>query len=307
MEKVVQNGNQKQNKKENQKENQKQNSKEENTKQNAKQDAKQNAKQNSKQNAKQENTKGNGKEKEKAKKTEEVATKIPVGLSKYEKELREQEANFLKMFSANNSTALTPLTKTKKNVVSDYGEVEQDKKLNLGFVDVLQEMAESAQKRQIRPSAEQDVPKEKKVVFQPTPYQKFKGNKNENDSYGKTEIVPNELYDQLVKETKGTKRKLSDKADQSGSKTTNSVNQSEEGDEPQVVRRRISTQILKNTGLKKYRKKEDRNSRVKHRNKYQKALQKRRSQVAEVKPQSMVYPGELSGIKAHTVKSVRLS
>ena len=56
-------------------------------------------------------------------------------------------------------------------------------------------------------------------------------------------------------------------------------------------------------GLTPHRKKEQRNPRVKHRKKYEKALKKRRSQVPDARRQEGAYAGEKSGIKSKVTKS----
>lgn len=66
--------------------------------------------------------------------------------------------------------------------------------------------------------------------------------------------------------------------------------------------------IMKSKGLTRKRKKIDRNPRVKHREKYRKVLQKRKSKVQEFKegPQSK-YGGESSGLKVGLIRSTKLS
>ena len=65
---------------------------------------------------------------------------------------------------------------------------------------------------------------------------------------------------------------------------------------------------MKAQGLKRKRKKIDRNSRVKFREKYRKALVKRASKVQEFKegPKGK-YAGEATGLKAGLIKSTALS
>ena len=74
------------------------------------------------------------------------------------------------------------------------------------------------------------------------------------------------------------------------------------------IQRNINYDIMKAKGLTRKRKKIDRNSRVKHREKYRKALIKRSSQVQEYKdgPRG-VYGGEKTGFKAGLIKSTALS
>lgn len=76
-------------------------------------------------------------------------------------------------------------------------------------------------------------------------------------------------------------------------------------------RRSAGYQIMKNKGLTRKRKKEVRNSRVKYRNKFEKALIRRKGQVQdnirEGASNGIDYAGEESGIRTHLKKSTRLS
>ncbi|XP_071875922.1 UTP3 small subunit processome component Sas10 [Bombus fervidus] len=71
-------------------------------------------------------------------------------------------------------------------------------------------------------------------------------------------------------------------------------------------KRAITYQIAKNKGLTPYRKKEQRNPRVKHRNKYRKAKIRRKGAIREVRKEITRYAGEISGIKASVKKSIKL-
>lgn len=71
-------------------------------------------------------------------------------------------------------------------------------------------------------------------------------------------------------------------------------------------RRAITYQIAKNKGLTPSRKKEQRNPRVKYRRKYQTKLKKRKGQVRLVRKEVKRYEGEVSGIKSHTIKSIKI-
>lgn len=71
-------------------------------------------------------------------------------------------------------------------------------------------------------------------------------------------------------------------------------------------KRGITYQISKNKGLTPHRKKEQRNPRVKHRNKYRKAKIRRKGAVREVRKEITRYGGEISGIKAGVRKSIKL-
>ena len=74
------------------------------------------------------------------------------------------------------------------------------------------------------------------------------------------------------------------------------------------IQRNINYVIMKSKGLTRKRKKIDRNSRVKHREKFRKALIKRRGMVQEFKegPQKK-YGGEATGLRAGLIKSTGLN
>ncbi|KAK4887686.1 hypothetical protein RN001_003957 [Aquatica leii] len=80
------------------------------------------------------------------------------------------------------------------------------------------------------------------------------------------------------------------------------IEEEEDGDS----RRAITYQIAKNKGLTPHRNKLQRNPRVKHRNKYRKALIRRKGAVRTVRTELSRYGGELSGIKATVSKSIKI-
>lgn len=73
-----------------------------------------------------------------------------------------------------------------------------------------------------------------------------------------------------------------------------------------VSKRAITYQMAKNKGLTPHRKKELRNPRVKHRQKYRKALIRRKGAVREPRRELTRYAGEVSGIKASLSKSIKI-
>ena len=77
-------------------------------------------------------------------------------------------------------------------------------------------------------------------------------------------------------------------------------------DEEVVGKRGINYQISKNKGLTPHRPKEQRNPRVKHRMKFRKATIRRKGAVREPRKEDKRYGGEVSGIKATVVRSVKL-
>lgn len=81
----------------------------------------------------------------------------------------------------------------------------------------------------------------------------------------------------------------------------------EEGDgNDESERREITYQIAKNKGLTPYRRKELRNPRVKHRNKFRKALIRRKGAVRTVRKEIKRYDGEKFGIKASVKKGIKI-
>jgi U3 small nucleolar RNA-associated protein 3 len=76
----------------------------------------------------------------------------------------------------------------------------------------------------------------------------------------------------------------------------------EDGDE----KRKITYEMDKNKGLTAKRKKGTEHSRIKKRKQYDKALIRRRSQVPDVRHEIGKYSGEKRGIKASTIRSVKL-
>lgn len=78
-------------------------------------------------------------------------------------------------------------------------------------------------------------------------------------------------------------------------------------DESSNNKRKVSYDIMKNKGLTAHRKKENRNARVKKRNKYAKAQQKLKSQRGVFEGQQGPYVGELSGIRRNISRSTKLS
>jgi len=71
-------------------------------------------------------------------------------------------------------------------------------------------------------------------------------------------------------------------------------------------RRGITYQIAKNKGLQPKRSKLQRNPRVKHRHKFEKAKIRRKGQVREVRKEVKKYTGELTGINARVKKGVKI-
>lgn len=91
---------------------------------------------------------------------------------------------------------------------------------------------------------------------------------------------------------------------ESGSDEENDNVAIDEDEEEQ--RRQITYQMAKNKGLTPYRKKELRNPRVKHRNKFRKALIRRKGAIRTVRKEIKRYDGEKFGIKATVKKGIKI-
>ena len=71
-------------------------------------------------------------------------------------------------------------------------------------------------------------------------------------------------------------------------------------------RRGITYQIFKNQGLAPKRNKDQRNPRVKHRHKFEKAKVRRKGQVRAIRTETKRYSGEISGINMRVKKGVKI-
>ncbi|CAD7968042.1 unnamed protein product [Amoebophrya sp. A120] len=102
---------------------------------------------------------------------------------------------------------------------------------------------------------------------------------------------------------KGTKEKTALTAVDPGSLTEGQKQHLELEDGEQ---RFATKKILQNKGLVRIRPKKDRNSRVKHRRKYEKAVKKRKTVVQTMRTAENLYSGEMTGIRTTVVKSHKL-
>lgn len=124
----------------------------------------------------------------------------------------------------------------------------------------------------------------------------------------------NELADEPMEETDSDDDDEEDDNELDNSAknpATQSDSEEEQQDEAEEMgddeeRRQITYQMSKNKGLTPHRKKELRNPRVKHRNKFRKALIRRKGAVRTVRKETKRYGGEVSGIKASTKKGIKI-
>jgi len=116
------------------------------------------------------------------------------------------------------------------------------------------------------------------------------------------------MYEMMKKNHKKNhvQEKISDSEDNVESEHEDEVDNIDMALEEDSGKRGITYQIAKNKGLTPYRAKERRNPRVKYRMKYRKAKIRRKGQVREARTEISKYDGEFSGIKATTVRSIKL-
>ena len=103
-----------------------------------------------------------------------------------------------------------------------------------------------------------------------------------------------------------TKRARIDSDDENEEQTEQPELEDDSQFEEEAGKRGITYQIAKNKGLTVHKKKEQRNVRVKNKQKYKKALIRRKGTVRDVRPQTMRYGGESSGIKAFVKRSIKI-
>ncbi|KAB0799934.1 hypothetical protein PPYR_07814 [Photinus pyralis] len=113
-----------------------------------------------------------------------------------------------------------------------------------------------------------------------------------------------EPMDETCKELK--KPKVQDAEEEKVEENAEAVEENGDMNQEEDPRRAITYQIAKNKGLTPHRNKLQRNPRVKNRDKYRKALIRRKGAVRQVRTEVSRYGGELSGIKASVSKSVKI-
>ncbi|XP_046665044.1 something about silencing protein 10-like [Homalodisca vitripennis] len=115
------------------------------------------------------------------------------------------------------------------------------------------------------------------------------------------ELLKNEEDTSRIKTSEGVSFEdiqMQDNLDESGSEEPEAESETE--------KRGITFEIAKNKGLTPKRKKENRNPRVKNKNKFRKATVRRKGQVRGVYKEISRYGGEPFGIKASVSKSIKL-
>ena len=124
------------------------------------------------------------------------------------------------------------------------------------------------------------------------------------------EFTPDEA---MAIQMMGARKKKSKKRDASDSEEESEVeadiskqDEGVDGDDDEQ-RRSITYEMSKNKGLMPKRSKLQRNPRVKHRVKYEKAKVRRKGQIREVRTEVKKYAGEMSGINKRVKKGIKLA
>ncbi|CAG8776429.1 32448_t:CDS:10 [Gigaspora margarita] len=115
---------------------------------------------------------------------------------------------------------------------------------------------------------------------------------------------PTDFYNMVKEAKKATKEQRNKQFELEHYK--NKITYDDNNVVPEGAKRQINYQILKNKGLTPHRKKEQRNPRVKHRNKYEKAKKKIKSIKRVFSQQEGSYGGEKTGIKTGLSRSIKL-
>ena len=140
------------------------------------------------------------------------------------------------------------------------------------------------------------------------PKEKEASNNSTIEALTHDEKVALEVYEALK-----SKRADNIDSDEEDEVTKEEVQAMEEGptethsEDFEEERRAITYQIAKNKGLQPKRNKLQRNPRVKHRHKFEKAKVRRKGQVRDVRKETKKYGGEASGINMRVKKGVKLS
>jgi U3 small nucleolar RNA-associated protein 3 len=121
------------------------------------------------------------------------------------------------------------------------------------------------------------------------------------------EFTPDEAMalQMMAARRKAVKDGSSDDEDDDNEDRRDDVEDDENSDDEK--RRSITYEMSKNKGLMPKRSKLQRNPRVKHRVKYEKAKVRRKGQVREVRTEVKKYGGEMSGINKRVKKGIKLA
>ena len=131
----------------------------------------------------------------------------------------------------------------------------------------------------------------------------FESNKINND------FTPDEaMAIQMIGARKKKSKVAAEESESDGEdEEQNDISQGGAEEEDDEKRRSITYEMSKNKGLMPKRSKLQRNPRVKHRVKYEKAKIRRKGQIREVRTEVKKYAGEMSGINKRVKKGIKLA
>jgi len=135
---------------------------------------------------------------------------------------------------------------------------------------------------------------------------KLKINQKQKDLISKPRLIINNQITLPIKTTNGINSKPSLRERMIKRKETQQIEMKIETQETKPQKRGITYEMEKNKGLTAKRKKEYRNPRVHHRNKYARALIKRKSRVPTARNEEQKYIGEPTGIRAGIKRGIKL-
>ncbi len=128
---------------------------------------------------------------------------------------------------------------------------------------------------------------------------------NQINEFTPDEAMAIEMMSARKSKKKG--KKDSDSEDSEPEEEEEQVGDDKVDDDDDEKRRSITYEMSKNKGLMPKRSKLQRNPRVKHRVKYEKAKIKRKGQIREVRKEVKKYAGEMSGINKRVKKGIKLA
>lgn len=122
----------------------------------------------------------------------------------------------------------------------------------------------------------------------------------------KAQLESSELNEGTSEEGDDVVRPLFNQKDLSESEDEGEAEKMDDDQEGPFSKRQITRQIAKNKGLTATKRRELRNPRVKNKNKFRKAVIRRKGAVREVRSKVDLYGGEASGVKTHLKRSITI-
>ena len=135
---------------------------------------------------------------------------------------------------------------------------------------------------------------------------KIQINQKTKDVPSKPQLILNPKIVTPTMTSNGIHKKISLRERMAKRREKQEMNDVDEVEDEPAQKRGITYEMQKNKGLTAKRKKENRNPRVRHRNKYARALIKRKSRVPTARTEEERYVGEPTGIRAGIKRGIKL-